>query len=120
VSAPEPAAAPGVPGPPPEDLARAALRQVVEHWPGDLREVSIRVVEGWPFNRGGYRTDVNVALTGVPDGVSLGLFLRFTAAELRSASPLAAQRIQREHREWARNAEMRAADPSAPDPETAA
>lgn len=101
-AAPELAQPPSVPGPPPEDLAREALRQVVQHWPDDLRDITIRVVTGPPFSHGGYRTDVNVALLGTPDDVPLGLFLRFTAQELRSGSPAVAQRIQREHREWTR------------------
>lgn len=99
---PVPAQPPSVPGPPLKDLTREALRQVVEHWPGDLRDVTIRVVTGPPWSQGGYRTDVNVALLGTPGDVPLGLFLRFRAGELRRGSPAVAQRIQREHREWAR------------------
>lgn len=99
---PEPAAAPNVPGPSREELAREALRQVATHWPDDLRGVCIRAIEPGLWQQGAYRLGAEVALLGMPDGVPLGLILRFTAAELRSGSPAVAQLIRREHREWKR------------------
>lgn len=96
----EPARPPSVPGSRAEDLVREALRQVVEHWPDDLRDVSIRAMVPPDWRLGGYRMGAHVALLGTPDGVPLGLILRFTAADLRSPSPIVAQQIQREHRAW--------------------
>ena len=79
-----------------EELARMALAAVVEHWPGDLRGVSL-CVEQWPGHRMGATVKLS-AHTPRP----LGLLIGFSARELREGSRLVEQRIRVEHREWAR------------------
>jgi hypothetical protein len=108
---------PGVPGPTREGMARKALCLIAEHWPDDLRGVSMRAVEPGLWAQGAYRNGAEVALLGTPDGVPLGLILRFAAADLRGDARVAVQAIVREHREWARNAAARRAGPRAAGPE---
>ena len=87
---------PSVPGAPAGELARMALRAVVEHWPGDLRGVSLRAE---PL--AGFKMGATVALLA-HEPRPMGLLLEFSARELREGSRAVEQRVRREHRDWAR------------------
>lgn len=104
VVTPVPADPPTVPGERASDLAREALRQVVEHWPGDLRGVSLTVREPTQWTGLRFRMGAVVTVSSADRQPPLGRVLHFTAAELRHRSPACAQRVRREHRAWERGA----------------